>query len=649
MDASGDNNNSLESETLEIPVEEIREMQLKFEERGRVMEEYIKIIDLVRGECQTYHTKYEQLQAINLQQQNQIGDLGRQLFELNELKATEDRVFEEKARLWTQKYEAKCRELEQLQAQLVPSRELEVVRRQVLDDMEKPFREKLTHCEQETEKYREQFFSLRREHETLRQTLVQSKLEHANALDDFKAKADRDTTILNERMRVLQTIIDEGLDAERVRVLEREKSELEVRFKQLEEETVQLRIDNEKLKLHRNKSEVSHQVEVGDEMTRGKSLQAENEALARRVRHLEKELDTAVKAHERLHDRILILERENSNVRNQLEEAVHTLTTERTASNRRLLDIEREWNAERGDHTRDTENLHSRIEELQNHYNEALTKVATQEKDTALRVKKAKEEEHEKISRLEVNVVALEKELEGCRRVEDEKNVARIQEATNLQKELQALKNEKRGVCLELKAAQDRAERFLIDLQQAQGETVAIRSQFSDLQSELRRLNDKLSRAADKEAGLRADKQAVELQLDLVSRDCRSFQDELAAERESHSHALEQVKKKVSKDRSVANLMSQQLRVDLDNAVKDKLAISVACEKQTAALKERLRKYRSKLQVVLHRLARSEFEHGLTHEQNKENMNTLAANLEIQKLTSAHHLHSYGPLPPHPI
>eukprot|EP00696_Hemimastix_kukwesjijk_P002131 gnl/Hemi2/12607_TR4314_c0_g1_i1.p1 gnl/Hemi2/12607_TR4314_c0_g1~~gnl/Hemi2/12607_TR4314_c0_g1_i1.p1 ORF type:complete len:616 (-),score=289.92 gnl/Hemi2/12607_TR4314_c0_g1_i1:278-2125(-) len=604
----GDSDCTLDSEMLELPVEEVRELQLKYEERGRVMAEYLRIIDMVRGECQQYHQKVEQLQNINLQQQDQTSELGKQLAALTELKAANERALEEKVALWTQKYEAKARDHELLQGQIVPSREMEVMRMQIMDDFEKPYKEKLAYFEQEAERYREQFFVLRREHETLRQTLVQTKLDSANAVEDAKARGDRDVAILTDRLRVLQTVIDDAPDADKVLHLERDKAELDIRCRLLQTEVDGLREDTERLKLLKGKAAVSYQMELGDEMTKAKSLQAENDGLHRRVRHLEKELSAAVKSHDRLHDRILVLERDSGALRTQLDEAQHALTSERTASARRVTELESEWNAERAEHHKDLESLHSQLTEVQSQYSEAQTRIATQEKDCFLRVKRARDEEHEKIVRLELAVTTVEKELESARRIDDEKTASKNIEIQNLQKELSLLRTDKRGLGLELKTAGERTERLLLDLQQLKAEHEGSLRLVHEQQEEIKKVSGKLEKAVAREAALRLSKQETDEQCEFLQRDMASLQGEIAAERDSHVAALSHVKRQVAKERTIHSLVAQQLRQDLDAALKDRSVLKSSCDKQTEALKDRVRKYRSKLQLVMGRLAQSEYE-----------------------------------------
>eukprot|EP00697_Spironema_sp_BW2_P017794 gnl/Spiro4/9599_TR5093_c0_g1_i1.p1 gnl/Spiro4/9599_TR5093_c0_g1~~gnl/Spiro4/9599_TR5093_c0_g1_i1.p1 ORF type:complete len:649 (+),score=250.92 gnl/Spiro4/9599_TR5093_c0_g1_i1:51-1949(+) len=583
----------------------------------------VSTIHDLRSQIDEFQINFETLRGTNLNLQEQVDSYKSQLVELNELKGAQERILTEKFNALNIKFQSKCQELESAQAQIIPAREMELVRLQLQEELEKPHAEKLAFYEKETEQYREQYFDLRRKYEALNQALIQTKLEGVNDMEDVRTRAERENSILVDKLRVLQTMLDEGADAERVRILERERAENALRFAQMQKELEELREAKERSDLIKNKSAVSYQMEIGDSSSRCKALQAANEQQGRRIRHLEKELDGASKTHDRLHERILQLEKELNSMRTQLEEATHAVTAERTTASRRMIERENEWHAERSMFQKDIESLQTRLTEMQEETHEAMTRIATQEKDTALRVKKARDEEKDKVIKLEMRAQHLEKELEGLRKVEEEKGLAKMQEITTLQKEILQVRTEKRGVAMECKTAHEKVERLTQELQQALGESDSKSKNIQDLQADLRRVNEKMAKLMDKENQARQQIQTVEVQLEFVQRDLQAQNEELAHEREAHNQALQNVKKQVAKERAMHALGVQQLQNDVAEQSRQNSSLKAKAAKVQADLKDRLKRYRAKLQLAMSRLAKSELERqtiqqAMSHE-NKQN------------------------------
>lgn len=87
-----------------------------------------------------------------------------QLLEVVESRVEADQRTEALVHKWKVQLEARTRELESLQAKLVPQ-DLDTLRAKVQEELEVPHRRRVAALEAEVEKHRQLFFGIRREHE----------------------------------------------------------------------------------------------------------------------------------------------------------------------------------------------------------------------------------------------------------------------------------------------------------------------------------------------------------------------------------------------------------------------------------------------------------------------------------------------------
>ena len=83
---------------------------------------------------------------------------------------------------------AKHAECEQLQNQVPNEQKLELLKSQVLDDMEAPFREKLLSMEEETDRYRNEYNKMKYEYSFLKSEYEHEKREQQKIVEEMRLR-----------------------------------------------------------------------------------------------------------------------------------------------------------------------------------------------------------------------------------------------------------------------------------------------------------------------------------------------------------------------------------------------------------------------------------------------------------------------------
>jgi predicted nucleic acid-binding Zn-ribbon protein len=154
----------------------------------------------------------------------------RYLVLLSEKKEMENQ-FDNTIRSFKIAIEQKQKELEDVQAKVIPSLDHDMIRIKIINELEVPHRQALDQKQNEIEKLQDQGNHLKKEFELLQTKFNSVRFE---AERDIKALKERHKVELNDLMIEIQTLhdrVDDTRDKETIRSLKREIDEL--RFKYL--------------------------------------------------------------------------------------------------------------------------------------------------------------------------------------------------------------------------------------------------------------------------------------------------------------------------------------------------------------------------------------------------------------------------------
>eukprot|EP01083_Nonionella_stella_P092972 260380_1 len=160
---------------------------------------------------------------------------------------------------WNDQLKTQSAEFSRIKAQMVPNRELEMLRVQMVNEYQNPHRDEVKILQDESARYHEKYVESRRSLELLRTEIKQSEDESATILNEAKSKHRQTVDDLQQKIKCLETKLQDPAHAETVHKMEREASELKLRVEDLSRENQSLREKEEEAIITQ---ELSHQEHV---------------------------------------------------------------------------------------------------------------------------------------------------------------------------------------------------------------------------------------------------------------------------------------------------------------------------------------------------------------------------------------------------
>jgi predicted nucleic acid-binding Zn-ribbon protein len=234
------------------------------EENDRLKSHY----DAVKTELLSTRDKYKAQRA--------------ELLEAVEAKMEGDKTIATVVHKWRVQLDARTRELEAVRSQLAPQ-DMGMLRAQVAEELEEAHRRRLAAVEAESEKHRQAFFNLRREHERCKAEYEQYTVDQGRELEALTAQHSSETHALRQRLTELETAAaDASRNSQEVR-LQRRVDELIAGEAQLRAELSTVRSDKERVEEERHSLALSHRSELAAAHATAAALEADKQAVTRRA------------------------------------------------------------------------------------------------------------------------------------------------------------------------------------------------------------------------------------------------------------------------------------------------------------------------------------------------------------------------------
>lgn len=188
---------------------------------------------------------------------------------------------------WKEQLERKARELEELETQMAPPRDLELLKAKIHQQVEAKNRVEQDALQAENEKYRALFLEVRHQHELLKTEFEQYSIEQTREMGSQKALHRNEIEELMRQVRKLQEQLEEVSDDSRLRLALREKEEVIQRERNLRAENEELRQSKHKTVLELETQITRLTKDLAQQMAQSKSFEADRQALQRRIDVLE--------------------------------------------------------------------------------------------------------------------------------------------------------------------------------------------------------------------------------------------------------------------------------------------------------------------------------------------------------------------------
>ncbi|KAL4474733.1 hypothetical protein ABPG74_001429 [Tetrahymena malaccensis] len=183
----------------------------------------------------------------------------------------------------------KQREIEEVQAKIIPSFDQDMLRIKIINELEIPHRNQLEAKQEELERMQEQVDEYKRQINILNSRLEIINKDHERDIKSIKERHHLEVSEFMNELKLANEKIDDQKDKENIRKLRREVDELKQKFFQKDQECEELRRERDRCREEKNECLIRFSKQVDSERNEKRIYKAESEKLAIRVRFLDEE------------------------------------------------------------------------------------------------------------------------------------------------------------------------------------------------------------------------------------------------------------------------------------------------------------------------------------------------------------------------
>lgn len=457
-------------------------------------------------------------------------------------------------------------ELEEVKSKVVTPKRLEIMRMQIVEEVERTYKERYQKQDQEIEDYRTSLNKVNYELSFVKSECDHRTAEYQRILEELKLQHEAEVTNLRkERETVITKINTENYqDSERVHLLQRENAQLHLKLKTFNNELEEMRalkekqgIETESLTRTQNKQITEHTITV-------KTLQVECESLRKQVEQLQRDLASSGDTHNKLTSNIHELEKENTLLKNRVDEVTHKSKVEATNVKMDMLKQRGDLERERDKLANIVEDMQTKLEISKHTIDQQSRALSEKERDVVRRVQAAREEEFIKLAKVENEKLELETKLQ-----ENEKR--RIDEDAHRHAEKEKIEERVRAV----NDAKDTAEREVLVLKTKLSHHHSVddqlereRSENSELKSKIHRLESELSSFGDREHDITDESIRLRNQVELLKEELKLTKSQLHKIQDNHDLIVSQQRTAFIDDKSQLELRVHELQDKLSQVQK---------------------------------------------------------------------------------
>ncbi|KIY94471.1 hypothetical protein MNEG_13492 [Monoraphidium neglectum] len=255
-----------------------------------------------------------------------------------------ERQYQQLCESWRQELEQKQREFDAALARAAPPLDVDLMRAQLLDEVEAPHRDKCERLAKEAEAAQEAFVRLRREHESLQNAHKALEQRRASELQLVRLETDAAEAALGKRLAGHAQLQERAASLEQqLRAARRQGEEAAAELRRAREEAAEMRAAKEAAVVEREQGLARGGRAVKQLQAEAADLRALSEGLARKARHLQGELDESTRAQEATHGQLLALQAAAAASDAQLADARAAAARERQLAAGRAAAAEQQW------------------------------------------------------------------------------------------------------------------------------------------------------------------------------------------------------------------------------------------------------------------------------------------------------------------
>ena len=454
------------------------------------------------------------------------------------------------------RWAASAEQAEKEGAEMLTKDDLESMRVQLIEQAEAPWIGRVQVLEAELEAARANADTARREAERSRAGLDAASNEYRATLREADVRHQTAVSELRARIEVLDMggggRDDDPAAGERGRQLVREHAEATSRSQKLLEEVEDLRRENDGLLREKQNLLAAAAQAQGEAHAARKLSEADRASATRRTSHLQAQLDTALSSQERMHEEVLRGEAQMRILRGQLDEAHHAKADERSAGELRVAEAVREADRLRVEMDRRAMEALRRETMLQRSRDELASTAAASEREAAMAMQSARDDEAARVKRLESERSKLQEQLVAQTSASAATAALSRDRCDALSGEVAALKAELHGASLEKNTAVEEVGRLRRRTDEAEERMATVYGELHALRLESSETAGLRGRAGEAEAEHRVEKERLHMQLTYAQKELSSLQASSATEVQEATARARQMKKLAAKEKAAA-------------------------------------------------------------------------------------------------
>ena len=194
-----------------------------------------------------------------------------------------EKSHDERCRVWKAQLDAKAEEFEAIQAQFAAPRDLDLLKLRIQEEIEAPHKHKMHLLEEESQKFRELFYNIRRQHELLKTEYEQYTIDQGKREEAVLGQHKIETASLTDQIAALRRSMDEKGSDDTVTRVRWDLAASEQREAELGEEISGLRREKEAARVEMERSLLQHGRGASEMQARVQGQLAEMQELARKA------------------------------------------------------------------------------------------------------------------------------------------------------------------------------------------------------------------------------------------------------------------------------------------------------------------------------------------------------------------------------
>ncbi|KAJ3152381.1 Centrosomal protein of 83 kDa [Irineochytrium annulatum] len=391
------------------------------------LETSLRLVDALKAENDVYKENFDELRQSHEQLSSYCDNL-QHLYNVasSEYTAAEKQV-EELNEYWKAVVDKKNEEVEALRSKTLDSREMEKLRLQIAREVEQKQKRGLLLLDEvlsgivpnwayncankEAAKYKGSYFALRREYELFRSETCRQAEKHQQIIKEIHTAHDDEVNILKRRISDMEMAADSTSELERLRSLQRDNAELQLKVQTLTIELDEVRAKKESVALDSDQRERLLQRKILEESAMAKSVSVEKETLQSKLNTMMEESKTLIRRNDELSDENLKLSKELLRCRNQMEEVAHRTNLEHSQLKMSSLQQQRKMEAVVTEQRKKIAELEGTITGSNETIAELRNMIAKAERAKTDGVREARDGELDRINHLNAEKTELENRL----------------------------------------------------------------------------------------------------------------------------------------------------------------------------------------------------------------------------------------------